>query len=431
MKQLIQHINNGQMEVIDVPVPAVQPGYVLVQVAASLVSAGTERMLNDFARKNLLEKARSRPDLVHRIVQKAQQEGVLSAIDTVRSRLAQPVAPGYACAGTVLEVGRGVRGLQPGDAVACAGAGYAVHAQVVLLPQNLVVALPAAVDAESAAFTTMGAIALHGIRLAEIQLGETVAVIGLGVLGQLTVQMLKAAGCCVIGLDIQPQRANLALHMGADAVAATPAELVAQVQALSGNHGADAVIITADTSANGPIELAGEIARDRGVVVAVGAVGMDLPRRRYYQKELSLRISRSYGPGRYDPQYEEQGHDYPYAYVRWTEQRNMQAFVQLLAEQRVQVGPLISHRFAIDAAPAAYTLIDGSTGEPFLGVVLTYPPPAELHQRVDCRTMLSHDTQPSQRPAPHIQSVRLACWAPAAFPRARCYPSSISSRRSS
>lgn len=400
MKQLLQHIRTGRTTTLDVPAPKAGQGEVLVHVAASLISAGTERMVVDFAQKNLLQKARSRPDLVRQTLDKAQRDGILTTLDAVRNRLDQPMALGYSCAGSVIEVGDGVSEFHPGDRVACAGGGYAVHAEVVSVPKNLVVKLPENVDHESAAFTTLGAIALQGVRLAEASLGEVVAVIGLGLVGQLTVQMLKAAGCIVVGMDIQPQRAELARQLGADAVATTADGLFAICRELSEGHGADAVLIAADTKGNQPVEVAGEIARDKGVVVAVGAVGMTIPRKVYYEKELDFRISRSYGPGRYDPEYEEKGHDYPYAYVRWTEQRNMQAFVQLLACGKVDVQPLITHRFPIDDAPKAYELITGQAGEPFLGVLLTYPDTPDLSSKV----LLSRS---SSIPGPALQQSRV------------------------
>jgi predicted dehydrogenase/threonine dehydrogenase-like Zn-dependent dehydrogenase len=382
MKQIIQSFKTGDLTISDVPAPAVQFQGILVLTSASLVSAGTERMLVDFAEKNLLQKARSRPDLVRQTVDKARREGILTTLEAVQNRLDKPVPLGYSCAGSVIEVGAGISEFKVGDRVACAGVGYANHAEVVAVPKNLAVKLPANVDFESASFTTVGAIALQGIRLAEVKLGEVVAVIGLGLLGQLTTQMLKAAGCIVVGLDIRPERAELALRLGADAVATTQDDLAGICQQLSAGHGADAVLITAHTKSNQPIELAGNIARDKAIVVAVGAVGMDIPRTVYFQKELDFRISRSYGPGRYDQEYEEKGHDYPYAYVRWTEQRNMQAFVAMLADGKVKVAPLITHRFPIVNAPAAYELITGRTGDSFLGVVLTYPEAPDCSRKV-------------------------------------------------
>ncbi len=362
---------------------------------ASLISAGTERMVLDFANKNLLDKARSRPDLVRQVVDKAQREGIFPTIEAVRARLDQPLSLGYSSAGIVLAVGDDVSSIRVGDLVACAGGGYATHAEVVAIPRHLVVRCPAPASdrvaappsapltAEEAAFTTLGAIALQGTRLADVKLGEVVAVIGLGLLGQLTVQLLKAAGCIVAGIDLQAARAELARHLGADAAVTDTDALAAEVARLSAGHGADAVLITADTPSNEPVELAGQIARDRAVIVAVGAVGLSIPRKPYYQKELVFRVSRSYGPGRYDPDYEEKGHDYPIGYVRWTENRNMQAFVRLLASGQVRVRPLITHRFPIAEAARAYNLITGKTGEPFLGVLIVYPDDTPLRYRLD------------------------------------------------
>lgn len=376
MKQLLQYVRTGETAVVDVPTPIPGPTQLLVRVGASLVSAGTERTVVDFAQKNLLAKARSRPDLVRQTLDKARRDGILSTFEAVQNRLEQPLALGYSCAGTVIAVGAEVAGFAPGDRVACAGGGYAVHAEIVAVPQTLVARLPDGVSDEAAAFTTLGAIALQGVRLADVKLGETVAVIGLGLLGQLTVQLLKAAGCAVIGTDPQQRRVELALRLGADEAAAGSEEFAALCLQHTAGRGVDAVLITADTRSNQPVELAGEVARDKGVVVAVGAVGTAVPRRSYYAKELDFRISRSYGPGRYDPSYEDEGRDYPYAYVRWTEQRNMEAVVGLMAAGRLAVEPLISHRFTIDEAPQAYELITGK-GEPFLGVLLTYPTAAE------------------------------------------------------
>ena len=385
MKQVLQNVKSGETTVVDVPVPLSEPGKVLVQVGASLVSAGTERMVVDFAHKNLVQKARSRPDLVRQTVDKAKRDGVLTTFDAVQNRLDRPMTLGYSCAGRVIEVGAGITELAVGDAVACAGTG-AAHAEIASVGRNLVARLPEGVGIEAGAFGTLGAIALQGMRLAEIQLGETVAVIGLGLLGQLTVQMLRAAGCVVVGMDLQRGRADLARSSGAHAVATDAAGLVQLCLDLSAGRGADSVLIAADTRSNDPVELAGAIARDRAVVVAVGAVGMNIPRKVYYEKELDFRISRSYGPGRYDPEYEEEGRDYPAGYVRWTENRNMQAFLQLLAEGTVNVQPLITHRFPIERGAEAYSLITGSSGEPFLGVLLTYPPDTPIQRRVEVRT---------------------------------------------
>ena len=372
MKQLVQHIRSGQSLVTEVPAPGAGPGQVLVNVAFSLVSAGTERMVIEFAEKTLLGKAVARPDLARQALDKARCEGILTAFDAVRNRLDQPMALGYSLAGTVIDAGPGVHGFAAGDRIAAAGGGHAVHAEVVNIPVNLAIKLPEGVEIESAAFTTLGAIALQALRLCDAKLGESVAVIGLGLVGQLTVQLSRAAGCRVLGMDLNPERARRALASGAEAVATSSNDFAALCRARSAGHGVDAVIIAADTESNEPVALAGQIARDKGVVVAAGAVGTTIPRKVYYEKELDFRISRSYGPGRYDPEYEEKGRDYPYGYVRWTEQRNMQAFVQLLAEGRLDVRSLITHRIPIESGVKAYEIIKGKTNEPFLGVLLTY-----------------------------------------------------------
>ncbi len=373
MKQLLQNLRSGQTSVAEVPIPTPQPGEVLIRSAASLVSAGTERMLVEFAEKSLLGKARSRPDLVRQVIDKARREGLLTTVEAAFNRLDQPMPLGYSSAGTIIALGEGVQGYTVGQRVACAGGGYAVHAEYVCVPANLLAALPDMVDFDSAAFATLGAIALHGFRLAHTQLGERVAVIGLGLLGLLAVELAQAAGCRVFGVDLSPERVALARRLGATAVSREQA--IEAGLSFSHGRGCDAVLICADTSSADPVELAGALARDRASVVAVGAVGLTIPRKIYYEKELTFLNSRSYGPGRYDPSYEESGHDYPIGYVRWTEGRNLEAVVDLLADGRMDVRPLITHRFPIERAPEAYELITGKTGQPFLGVVLTYAAP--------------------------------------------------------
>jgi predicted dehydrogenase len=371
MKQLLQNMRDGKTVVIEVPIPTPRPGQALVRVVASLVSAGTERMVVEFAEKSLVGKARSRPDLVRQVLDKARREGLLTTVQAAFNRLDQPMALGYSSAGTIVALGEGMEGFKVGHRVACAGGGYAVHAEYNLVPRNLLTPLPDTVDFESAAFTTLGAIALHGFRLAEPQVGERVAVIGLGLLGLLTVQIATAAGCRVIGIDIDPQRVALAKRLGPEAVTRDRAE--ESVRAFTANCGADVVLICADTPSNDPVELAGVIARDRARVVATGAVGLTIPRKIYYEKELSFTNSRSYGPGRYDPSYEENGHDYPLGYVRWTESRNFQTVVELMESGKLDVQPLITHRFPIEKAAEAYSIIAGKKKAPFLGVLLTYP----------------------------------------------------------
>lgn len=371
MKQVLQNLRNGEPTVVDVPIPTIKPGMALVRTSASLVSAGTERMLVEFAEKSLVGKARSRPDLARQVLDKARREGLLTTMEAALNRLDQPMPLGYSSAGKIVEIGEGLVDFEVGQRVACAGGGYAVHAEYALVPRNLLAALPDDVDDESAAFTTLGAIALHGFRLSRAQLGERIAVVGLGLLGLLTVGIANAAGCRALGIDIDRYRVGLAQSMGAEAVLRGQAEEMAL--SFSQGLGCDAVLICADTSSTDPVELAGTIARDRARVVAVGAVGLEIPRKVYYEKELSLVNSRSYGPGRYDPSYEEKGYDYPIGYVRWTEGRNLKAFVDLIESNRLDVKQLITHRYPISKASQAYELIIGKTDEPFLGILLTYP----------------------------------------------------------
>jgi predicted dehydrogenase/threonine dehydrogenase-like Zn-dependent dehydrogenase len=374
MKQVFQDARSAEITVVDVPAPKLLAGCVLVRTSASLVSAGTERASSEFAGKNLLQKARMRPDLVREVLNKIGRDGLAATVSVVRSRLNQPSALGYSSAGTVVAVGEGVTEVNAGDRVACAGAGYAVHAEFACVPRLLVARIPSdAVSFDEAAFTTVGAVALHGVRSAEVKLGDVVAVIGLGLLGQLTVQILKAAGCCVIGMDISAERAQLAIRCGADAATTSSSGFQELCLYHSNGHGVDAVLIAAQTTSNDPVNLAGAVARSRAAVVAVGTVAMDIPRRLFYEKELDFRVSRSYGPGRYDVAYEQKGIDYPIGYVRWTETRNMQAFLKLLADRKLDLPPLITHRFPIARAHSAYDLITGETHEPFLGVLIAYP----------------------------------------------------------
>lgn len=381
MKQLVQNIRSGVAEIKEVPAPDVRRGSILVRVASSLVSAGTERMVVEFAEKNILEKARARPDLVRQTIEKARRDGVLNTMDAVVNRLDQPMALGYSVAGTV--IASGVDGFREGDRVAAAGANVAVHAEVVSVPRNLVVKLPKGVDFDSAAFANVGAIALHGFRLSGATVGESVAVIGLGLLGQITVQLARAAGCRVFGFDPQQDRVGRALGFGAEEGASDETTFLSACAHRTGGRGVDAILITADTSSDGPVTLAARIARDRAVVVSVGAVGTHLPRKDYFDKELEFRISRSSGPGRYDPSYEAGGNDYPIGFVRWTENRNMEAVVELIAGGEIDLRSLITHRVDISDGPRAYDLITGKTGEPFLGVVLNYPESGVIQRRIE------------------------------------------------
>jgi predicted dehydrogenase/threonine dehydrogenase-like Zn-dependent dehydrogenase len=395
MKQLLQNLRDGQTMVVEVPCPAARPGTVLVRTAASLVSAGTERTLVEFAEKNLVGKARSRPDLVRQVLDKTKREGILPTIQATFNRLEQPSPLGYSSAGTVVGVGSGMEGFHIGDRVACAGGNYAVHAEYEVIPRNLIARLPDTVDFESAAFSTLGAIALHGFRLAQPQLGERVAVIGLGLLGLLAVGIARAAGCAVLGIDLDPRRIALAQSMGYPAVPRDQAEEAGRT--FTQARGFDIVLICADARSNDPVILAGQLARDRGRVIAIGAVGLAIPRKLYYEKELAFQVSRSYGPGRYDPAYEEGGQDYPIGFVRWTEGRNLEQFVELLSTAQIDVRPLITHRFPIEDAAQAYDLITGKQHEPFLGVLLTYP--LSVDEGLPA-TQVVISTPPATRPIP-------------------------------
>jgi polar amino acid transport system substrate-binding protein len=372
MKQVIQNFRTGVLKVDDVPQTICRGGGILVHNVASLISAGTEKMVIDLAQKSLVGKAKERPDLVRQVLGKLRRDGVMATLRTVKAKLDAPLALGYSCAGLVAEVGRGAEEFSAGDRVACAGMNYASHAETVFIPKNLAVKIPDDVSFDEAAFVTLGAIALQGVRTAEVKLGDAVAVIGLGLLGQLTVQILKAAGCRVIGIDLETGKVSLASVHGADSGVLRGDAVEAAVGRFTDGFGADAVIVTAAADTNDPIELAGTIARDRAVVTMVGAVRMEVPRKIYYEKELQLRLSRSYGPGRYDAQYEERGVDYPIGYVRWTERRNMQEFLRLVATKAVKLDRLITHRFPVAEAERAYEIITGKTPQNYLGILLTY-----------------------------------------------------------
>lgn len=374
MKQLLQDMSSHALEVKTVPSPQCTAGGVLVETRASLISSGTERTAIRMGSKSLLGKAMERPDLVRQVLRRAMSAGIADTAATVRARLDADLALGYSSAGVVLEAGQGAGEFAAGHRVACAGVGHASHAEVNWVPRNLCVRIPPEVDFESASSVAVGAIALQGVRLAEARIGERVAVIGLGLVGLLSVQILKAAGCNIWGIDPDPERVSLALELGADFACANR-EWKENPWNRMHDHseGADAVIITAGTHSNGPVELAGRIARDRATVVIVGDVRVDIPREHYYKKELQVRYSRSYGPGRYDSSYEEAGVDYPAGYVRWTEKSNMEAFLDLVAQGKVSVERLITHRFDIENASEAYKLLTGETRGKYIAMVLTYP----------------------------------------------------------
>ncbi len=393
MKQVFQDARTAAVAVEEVPVPKLLAGCILVRTAASLVSSGTERAASEFAAKSIFQKARSRPDLVREVLGKINRDGITAAFSAVRTRLDHPSALGYSSAGTVVAVGESVTGFGVGDRVACAGAGHAVHAEFACVPRLLVARIPSeSVRFDEAAFTTLGAVALHGVRNADAKLGDVVAVIGLGLLGQLTVQILKAAGCTVLGMDISLDRTELASRSGADGVSTSASAFRDMCMQVSSGHGVDAALITAQTLSNDPVNLAAAIARNRARVVAVGAVGTDIPRREFYEKELDFRVSRSYGPGRYDSAYEQKGIDYPIGYVRWSENRNMEAFLKLLADRKLDLQPLITHRFPIAQARSGYELITGASREPSLAVMIEYSEGAGNEDRCIDLPRVKHST---------------------------------------
>lgn len=366
LKQVTQNIKSGKLDIADLPEPMASPGELVIANAASLISAGTEKMVMGLAKKSLIGKARSRPDHARRVIQKMKTEGFFETIRQVRAKLGEPIPMGYSSAGVVVACGDGVQGYQVGDRVASNGP----HAGVVAVPVNLCARIPDSVSYDHASFAVVGSIALQGVRLSKVTLGESVMVIGLGLVGQMTVMVLKAAGCRVLATDLDPGKCELALKLGADI--AKPGLSASQVESLTGGVGADAVIITAATESNAPIELSADAVRRRGRVVLVGVVGLDIPRTPFYMKEAEFTVSCSYGPGRYDADYEQRGHDYPPGYVRWTEQRNIQAVLHMIAADQLNVEALISHRFTIDNATQAYDMVYGNT-EPYLGIVLQYP----------------------------------------------------------
>ena len=387
MKQILQSFKTGEMWLAEVPAPLCKGKGAVVQTAASFVSAGTERMLAEFAKKGIVGKALQMPDQVKKVIRKMKTEGIFATLEKVQAKLDQPIPLGYSSAGVVVEAGRD-SGLNVGDRVACGGAGFANHAEFNYVPKNLVVKIPDGVSFEDASCATVGSIALQGVRQCEVNLGESVAVIGLGLMGILAVQMLKASGCRVVGFDPNAGRCKLAEELGCDR--AVNDNFVGECMAFSGGFGVDAVLITAATHSDEPVTVAAEICRKKGRVVATGLVGMNLPRDQYYKKEVDFRLSCSYGPGRYDPVYEEQGVDYPFGYVRWTEQRNMAAFLQLVAEGKVTPSKLVTHRLKFDDALDAYQVLLGIKREPYLGIVLEYgdlaaknAESAKIERRVD------------------------------------------------
>lgn len=372
MKQVIQSYKNGEISLIEVPETACKAGGLLVQNVASLISVGTEKLMIEMGKKSLLGKARARPDLVRQAWAKAQKEGFVSVFKEAMHRLNEPIPLGYSSAGFVREVGAGVTTYKSGDRVAAVGAGFASHAELVWVPENLCVPIPEGVDFEAAAFGMLGCIALHGVREANLTLGEKAAVIGLGLLGLLTVQFLTAQGCRVVGMDLDRRKCDLAKGLGADLVLVPGEDNVEEaVTNFTGGLGADAVLIVSASNDNRPILLAEAVARDRARLVLVGVADLSFTRKAFWEKELVFSVSKAAGPGSLEPLYEIKGFDYPITYVRWTERRNLETFLDLLAQGKVSVNGLITHRFHIQEALKAYDLIIENR-EPFIGVLLTY-----------------------------------------------------------
>jgi predicted dehydrogenase/threonine dehydrogenase-like Zn-dependent dehydrogenase len=369
MLQLLQNLGTGETLLATVPAPLVSPGHLLIATSKSLVSAGTERMLVDFGRASLLDKARQQPEKVKMVLDKVRTDGLFATLDAVRSKLDQPLALGYCNVGTVIEVGRGVEGFAPGDRVVSNGP----HAEIVRVPRNLCARVPDSVDDERAAFTVLASIGLQGIRLAAPTLGENVVVTGLGLIGLVTVQMLRASGCRVLGVDLDAKRLAMAQALGAHTCDISRGEdPVAAGLAFSGGRGVDAVLITASTKSSLPVEQAAKMSRKRGRIVLVGVTGLELNRSDFYEKEISFQVSCSYGPGRYDEAYEARGQDYPFGLVRWTEQRNFEAVLALMESGAIDVSGLISHRYPLREAGRAYeTLLNDRAA---LGIVLSYDP---------------------------------------------------------
>jgi len=381
MKQVQQDFGSGELGLSDVPKPAVKPEGVLVRTRHSAVSAGTESSMINLAKKSLVGKARERPDLVKDVLDKARNDGLVATYRSVTSRLDDPMPLGYSCAGEVVAVGKEVEEFEVGDRVACGGAGYATHSEVNYVPANLCVPLPEGVSTADGSFVTLGSIAMQGIRRLDLSPGETVAVIGLGLIGHLVAGILDAYGHPVLGADIDGSRVARATEYGVTTgVVLGEDDPEAAARNLGPSEGVDSVVIAASTDSNDPIELAGDLCREQGRVSVVGQVGMDVPRDVYYDKELDVRVSRSYGPGRYDRTYEEQGVDYPVEHVRWTENRNMREFVRLL-DDRLSVEPLVTHRFDIEDADDAYDIIMRS--EPSLGVLLEYGSDDRFEDRLE------------------------------------------------
>jgi len=391
MLQILQNLRDGITSLTEVPCPAAGPDHLLIRSRASLISGGTERMLLDFGKAGWIQKARQQPDKARMVLEKARTDGLAATLESVKAKLDQVIPLGYCNAGVVLE--SGAEGFTPADRVISNGA----HAQVVRVPTNLCAHVPARVSDEAAAFTVVGAIALEGIRLAAPTLGESFVITGLGLIGLITVQLLRAHGCRVLGIDFEARKLKIAQSFGAETVDLSAGEdPIASAERFSRGRGVDGVIIAAATKSNEPVHQAALMCRKRGRIVLVGITGLELSRDDFYKKELSFQVSCSYGPGRYDPAYEQGGHDYPYAHVRWTAQRNFEAVLDMMAEGRLRVEPLITHRFPFDDALEAYKLLEGD--EFYLGILLQYAPD-KTGEELPRRRVALRSVAPSDSPS--------------------------------
>lgn len=393
MKQAQLDYKKGLIKIEDVPSPQIRDNGILVQTAYSLISFGTEKSTLDFARSNYLQMAKKRPDLKAKVLETMKKNGVIPTLKAVMNQLDLPEKLGYSCSGYVIKKGKNVNNINIGDKVACAGVGFASHSEINYIPKNLFVKIPDNVDLSDAGYVAVGAIALQSVRNANVTIGENVGVIGLGLLGLITFQILQSAGCKVIGFDIQDPKVKLSQKLGIDkAVNLTDYDISAVTDDFTKGYGLDAVIITASTTSNQPMIDAGKICRDKGKVVVVGNIQTSFPRSIYYEKELELIVSRSYGPGRYDKTYEENGIDYPYGYIRWTEQRNMEAFLELLSSHKINLKGITTHMFKIDNAEAAYSLIEETNNNDVVGILFEYDIKNVSKVNEELDSLLSLDT---------------------------------------
>jgi predicted dehydrogenase/threonine dehydrogenase-like Zn-dependent dehydrogenase len=412
MRALLEDMKSGRVAAYDVPAPELQEGGILVRTAFSAISAGTEKATVEAGRKSILGKAMARPDLVKQVLEYAQSNGVKAARQKVQARLETLSALGYSCSGFVLEAGAGVNEFQPGDRVACAGSGYASHCEINFVPANLAVRVPDNVNLQAASLTTLGAIAVQGVRQANVTFGETVAVIGVGLVGVLAIQVLRAAGCRVVAIDLSNERAAKALSLGAHLGLSTDDPGLESAIASFSRYGVDAALITAATKSADPLELAAKLLRDRGRISVVGDVGMGVSRANMYRKEITLAMSRSYGPGRYDPRYEEGGQDYPIGFVRWTEKRNMEAFLDLLSSGALQIQPLLEHHFPVEEGENAYAAVEAGA---YTGII-DYHAPGD--QRATVKPSLP---APTVQPRPK-EKLRVGCIGAGGFARGIIFP---------